>query len=152
MSTRPATGAVVVPESFAALLRGRPAEGFQTGDAWLDRLPGLVRASLQRWELTPDGPARHGLCALVLPVRRSSGEAAVLKVAWPHPEARHEHLALQLWGGNGAVRLLAADPASWTMLLERLDADRDLRDVPIDDACATIGDLLAGWTAPRRPS
>ena len=95
-------------------LRGRPAEGFQTGDAWLDRLPGLVRTSLQRWELTPDGPARHGVCALVLPVRRGGGEAAVLKVAWPHPEARHEHLALQLWGGHGAVRLLAADPATWT--------------------------------------
>ena len=151
MSTRPATGAVVVPESFAALLRGRPAEGFQTGDAWLDRLPGLVRASLQRWELTPDGPPRHGVCALVLPVRRRSGEAAALKVTWPHPEARHEHLALQLWGGHGAVRLLAADPATWTMLLERLDADRDLHDVPVEDACATIGDLLGRLDRPATP-
>ena len=41
-----------------------------------------------------------------------AGEAAALKLTWPHAEARHEHLALRLWDGHGAVRLLAADPAA----------------------------------------
>jgi streptomycin 6-kinase len=141
----------VVPASLVALLRGRPAEGFLSGDDWLDRLPGLVRESLRRWDLTPDGDALHGVCALVLPVRRTTGEAAVLKVGWPHREARHEHLALQLWGGRGAVRLLAADPASWAMLLERLDPARDLTAVPVDEACAVIGQLLRQLDRPAPP-
>ena len=141
----------VVPVSLVALLRGRPAEGYLSGDDWLDRLPGLVRESLRRWDLTPDGAPLHGVCALVLPVRRTTGEAAVLKVGWPHREARHEHLALQLWGGRGAVRLLAADPASWAMLLERLDPARDLHALPVDEACAVIGQLLGRLDRPATP-
>lgn len=141
----------VVPATLAALLRGRPAEGSLTGDQWLDRLPGLVRRSLQRWDLSPDGPAMHGVCALVLPVRRATGEEAALKLTWPHQEARYEHLALQLWGGRGSVRLLAADPAGWAMLLERLDPRQDLHDLPVDAACATIGDLLRQLDRPATP-
>jgi streptomycin 6-kinase len=136
-----------IPEPFAALLRGRAAEGGPTGDEWLDGLPGLVRECLQRWELRLDGAARHGVCALVLPVRGPSGPAA-LKLTWPHPEATHEHLALRYWAGRGAVRLLAADPPRWALLLERLDPDRDLSAEPIFDACATIGSLLAELDRP----
>ena len=132
----------VVPVSFSALVSGRDPAPYISGDAWLTRLPALVQESLARWDVTPDGNPMHGMTALVLPVRRGDGTAAVLKVTWPHPEARHEHLALQHWGGRGAVRLLAADPASWTMLLERLDDGRDLSTAPIDEACAVIGRLL----------
>ena len=132
----------VVPVSFSALVSGRDPAPCISGDAWLTRLPVLVQESLARWDVTPDGNPMHGMTALVVPVRRGDGTAAVLKVTWPHPEARHEHLALQHWGGHGAVRLLAADPASWTMLLERLDDGRDLSTAPIDEACAVIGRLL----------
>jgi len=132
----------VVPTSFSALVSGRDPAPYISGDAWLTRLPVLVQESLARWDVTPDGSPMHGMTALVVPVRRGDGSAAVLKVTWPHPEARHEHLALQHWGGHGAVLLLAADPASWTMLLERLDDGRDLNEAPIDEACAVIGSLL----------
>ena len=142
---------VVVPDAFSALVTGRDAEPHISGDEWLARLPGLVEQSLSEWELTVDGEARHGMSALVLPVRRRDGAAAVLKVTWPHDEAEHEHLALQHWGGRGAVRLLAANPGRWTMLLERLNADCDLYDVQIDDACAVIGGLLAQLDHPALP-
>jgi streptomycin 6-kinase len=132
----------LIPESFSALVAGREAAPEFSGDTWLSKLPALVEASMARWDLSPDGDPMHGVVALVLPVRRHDGSAAVLKVSWPHPEAAHEHLALQHWGGRGAVRLLAANPASWTMLLERLHSDRDLDGVPIDEACTVIGSLL----------
>ena len=93
----------------------------------------------------------HGTAALVLPVRRRDGSAVVLKVTWPHAEAEHEHLALQRWEGRGAVRLLAANPGRWAMLLERLCSDRDLYDVPIDEACTVIGDLLRQLDHPAIP-
>jgi streptomycin 6-kinase len=131
-----------VPASFSALVSGREPEPHVSGDAWLARLPALVDESLTDWDLTLDGKPMHGACALVRPVRRRDGSAAVLKVTWPHTDAQHEHLALQHWGGRGAVRLLAANPARWTMLLERLNSDQDLQDIPIDEACAVIGTLL----------
>ncbi|GAB47459.1 aminoglycoside phosphotransferase family protein [Mobilicoccus pelagius] len=105
-------------------------------------LPRLVRGALARWELSVDGATRHGQCALVVPVRLRDGTAAALKVGWPHAESRHEHLALRAWDGRGAVELLAADPARGTLLLARLDPDRDLAGVDITEACTTIGTLL----------
>lgn len=131
-----------VPESFSVLLAGREPEPYISGNAWLSRLPRLVDESLAQWDLDLDGDPVHGACALVLPVRRRDDSAAVLKVTWPHTDARHEHLVLRQWAGHGAVRLLAANPARWAILLERLDGSRDLNAVPIDEACTVIGTLL----------
>jgi len=147
------TGEVAIPEQFTRLVRGRPAEGGPDGDTWLDALPGLVEELLARWELTTDGPIRYGRCALVVPVISAADPLgpAALKITWPHAEAAQEHLALRYWAGNGAVRLLNADPHRWAMLLERLHGDRDLIGEPIDDACTVIGGLLADLDRPARP-
>jgi streptomycin 6-kinase len=118
--------------------------------AWLDRLPGVVRDLLDEWGLTPDGEATHGSTALVLPVRTDAGEAAVLKVGWPHWEAEHEALALQRWGGNGAVRLLRADPHRWALLLERLRRE-DLSERWDREACEIVGGLYARLHVPAPP-
>lgn len=142
---------IVIPESFSAGVAGRAPEPQISGDAWLLQLPGLVEASLAEWELTLDGDPMHGVCALVLPVRLRDDSTSVLKVTWPHADAAHEHLALQHWGGRGTVRLLAANPGRWTMLLERLDGSLDLQDVPIDEACQVIGGLLRQLDHPALP-
>lgn len=122
-----------------------------TGQAWLERLPQLVGDHLTRWELDPDGAPWHGECSLVLPVRRRNGQLAALKLTWPHYEARHEHLALQLWAGRGAVRLLAADPGSWCLLLERLAADRPLTGMDVLAACEVVGGLYGQLDRPAVP-
>lgn len=137
----------LIPESFASLLRDRPAEGYESGSNWLNGLPALITDLVDRWDLRIVGSSRHGTAGLVLPVASPLGPA-MLKISWPHPEAEHEHLALRYWGGRGAVRLLAADPTRWALLLERLDPDRDLSDEPIDDACEVIGTLLAELDRP----
>ncbi len=126
----------------------------RTGDAWLRDLPGLARGAALRWDLEfdPNRPLRHGACALVVPVRQHGtpepARAAVLKITWPHVAAGPEHLALRAWSGQRAVRLRAADPATWTLLLDALDADRDLAGVPIEQACTVIGGLLADLAIP----
>jgi len=118
--------------------------------AWIDGLPGVVRGLFEEWELTRDGDATHGRTALVLPVRTGAGEAAVLKVGWPHWEAEHEALALQRWGGRGAVRLLRADPHRWALLLERLEAE-DLTDHWDLQACEVVAGLYGRLHVPAPP-
>jgi streptomycin 6-kinase len=115
---------------------------------WLAKLPVLADEFMDRWQLRADGPVMHGVCALVLPVRRTDGTPAVLKLTWPHEEARYEHQALAIWNGAGAVQLLAADAGSYILLLERLHADRDLSAVPLDHAVACIGSLLRRLNTP----
>ena len=100
--------------------------------------------------MTPDGLAMHGSCALVVPVRTEPGEAAVLKVAFPDEESEHEHLALQHWGGRGAVRLLRADPRRAAMLLERLRPER-LTEVWDLEACEVVAGLYARLHVPAPP-
>lgn len=147
----------LVPAAFARDLAGRPAPPpgphgrGMSGDDWLRALPGLVRDAVDAWELRLDGPARHGVCALVVPVRRRDGTPAALKVTWPHAEAAHEHLALRAWAGAGAVRLLAADPAHHVLLLERVDADADLSLLDEEGACTVVGELLRTLDRPALP-
>ena len=43
----------------------------------------------------------------------------VLKIQWPHRESEHETAALELWNGDGAIRLVARDEPRDALLLER---------------------------------
>lgn len=135
-----------LPEGFLAYAERGPEWA-----AFLDRLPGLVRGLLAEWELAEDGPATHGHCAVVVPVRTADdGAPAVLKVGWPHWEAEHEHLALQHWHGRGAVRLLRADPRRFALLLERLHPT-DLRDLGDVEACEVVAGLYPSLHVPAPP-
>lgn len=133
---------VVLPPEWVARVSAYPADGGPTGAAWLATVPRRVDDALERWGLVVDGAPRTGWTAVVVPVVRD-GEPLVLKVTWPHPEGEHEALALRTWGGAGAVRLVAALPSDGALLLERLDADVDLRHVWVDQACEVVGGLLA---------
>ena len=143
--TRTQDAARLVPEGFRELVsRFSAAEGAVGGPSgadWAAGLPRLLAEVLDEWGLEPLGVGRTGWTAVVVPVRRG-GEAFALKVAWPHIEARDEALVLRHWAGRGAVRLAAADPSRSALLLEPLDATRDLRDLDADSACEVAGDLL----------
>jgi streptomycin 6-kinase len=94
----------------------------EEGRAWLAALPALVEAVLEDWSLTVDGePFGDGSASWVAPVTTAHGEPAVLKVGWPHPEAREEAAGLRVWDGAGAVRLLRHDADRWALLVERCE-------------------------------
>ena len=111
---------------------------------WVARLPGLLAGLLGEWELSSDGLLMHGYVAVVAPVRTTGGTAAALKVSFPDEESEHEHLALQRWGGRGAVRMLRADPHRSAMLLERLHQERllELWDLEACEIVAGLYELL----------
>ncbi len=119
--------------------------------SWVERLPGRLAALLEEWELTPDGWSMHGYCSIVVPVRTSDRETAVLKVAFDvDEESEHEHLVLRHWDGNGAVRLLRADPHRRAMLLERLHHE-DLTRLPDLEACEVVAALYPRLHLPALP-
>ncbi len=123
------------------------------GPAWADwvrRLPRLSSTILDEWELTVDGDPMSGWTALVVPVVTEAGDRAVLKLVCPGEEEEHEHLALQRWGGDGAVRMLRADPARRALLLERLHR-RDLTQVPVLEAIEIVAGLYSRLHVPALP-
>ncbi len=122
----------------------------ESAQGWRAALPRLVESLTAEWELAPEGPPTDGPDALVLPVRADDGTPAVLKLRRPHDEARHEHLALQHWHGQGSVLLLRADPRRGALLLERARRT-DLRSVDDVEACAVVGGLLARVHRPAPP-
>jgi streptomycin 6-kinase len=136
---------IEIPPTFAAYVdRG---EDFAE---WLHGLPSLVASVVEEWGLTYDGPPTHGFCALVVPVRTTSGRPAVLKLSWPHEEEEHEHLMLQALHGDGMVELYRADPRRHVMLLERLHTD-DLTSVGDAEACEVTAGLYARLHRPALP-
>ncbi|MCD9880597.1 aminoglycoside phosphotransferase family protein [Streptomyces sp. NR30] len=122
------------------------------GRAFIAGLPHLAEEFLQRWQLRLDGRPMHGVTALVLPVLRSDGTPAALKLQLPDEESEGEPVALRRWDGDGAVRLLDHDETTHTMLLERLDHTRMLSQLPgTREAVLVIARLLAHLTATPAP-
>ena len=144
--------AVPVP-AFLEARYGRSS----AGRGWLSSLPGLLADLVERWhldvDLAPGGQPWHGHGAIVVPVRQDDGSPAALKIAFPHDEALVERHALALWEGRGAVALLASDPGTCAMLLERLDAGRSLAGLAMDDAVPVWGGLVRqlGLAPDHRP-
>ncbi len=135
---------ITVPEAFATATVTR--EG-NVGHKWIDTLPALIKDLCQHWNLTVDGPVMHGYLGLVIPVRRVE-ELCVLKVSWLDESTSEEAMALSAWNGQGAVRLLASQPALGALLLERLDSRHSLNDVEIAEAVEVAGRLLRRLAIP----
>jgi streptomycin 6-kinase len=105
-----------------------------TGDErWIERLPGLLTACAERWELAIGKRLSGGLVGHVFACTTSDGRQVVLKLNPPSAasyagEPEHEAAALRAWAGRGAVELLdfAADLGA---LLTR----RALPGTPLDE-------------------
>ncbi|MFJ8655182.1 aminoglycoside phosphotransferase family protein [Streptomyces rochei] len=138
-----------VPDALAA---SQAKYNGAAGRAFIDALPELAAGFLDRWGLRLDGSAMHGWAALVLPVVAGDGTPAALKLQILDAETEGEPVALRLWDGDGAVRLLDHDPATGTMLLERLDPTRTLGHVADSrEAALVVARLLAHLTATPAP-
>ncbi|MEU6228788.1 aminoglycoside phosphotransferase family protein [Streptomyces sp. NPDC047042] len=138
-----------VPDELAATQLKYNGEA---GRAFITALPARTADFLDHWNLRVDGPAMHGVTALVLPVVRADDTPAALKLQLLDAESEGEPTALRLWNGNHAVRLLDHDPTTGTLLLERLDHTRMLSHHPdAHEATQVIADLLAHLTSVPAP-
>ena len=114
------------------------------GSEWLDRLPKLVAECAEQWDLELGPPLPGGYASYVAP----AGDA-VLKVGFPHEESEHEALALRVWAGDGAVRLLREDHERHALLLERCQPGTPLLEESDDVAGDVVASLLPRlWKLP----
>ncbi|WP_239062587.1 aminoglycoside phosphotransferase family protein [Streptomyces sp. SID13031] len=119
--------------------------------SWLEAAPELAAEYLERWKLQLDGKPLHGMASVVLPVLRTDGTPAMLKLQPPNDENESEALALRTWPDDAVVRVLEDDQASATILLERLES-RALDDLPDDtEATRILAELLARLSAVQAP-
>ena len=115
---------------------------------WLDELPALIAAALQRWPGRLGEPFDGGVTSWVAPLDRIDGSPAVLKIPHVDRETRHEPDALRAWDGNGAVRLLDHDPTTGALLLERATPGHHLSQIGADAALGVVTDLLPRLLVP----
>jgi streptomycin 6-kinase len=141
---------IVVPAELAGLHEKYSGE---EGRRWIAGLPIMAANSMDLWQLAIDGQVASGAVALIIPVVRGDGSKAVLKLQPVDDETGGEPAALRTWAGQGAVRLLEHDHGSGAMLLERLDASRDLSTMEDDLAAAQIiAELLVRLNSASAPS
>ncbi|GAA3727678.1 streptomycin 6-kinase [Spinactinospora alkalitolerans] len=127
----------------------RNVRALTDGTAWIDALPGILERLCAEWELDPGRPFDGGSCSWAAPVTTADGGRAVLKVSYPHREARGEGAALRFWDGAGAVRLLRSSPDGFALLLEACEPGGRLKDAegPPEDLLTAAAHALAGlWS------
>ena len=141
-----------MPSSFPVPDAYREIDLSPTRLAWIDTLSARARDLARRWSLVPDGESRYGLLSVVWPMRMSQGRALVLKIHADVLGPEGERLALAAARGPWLVELVDADPEARALLLERLDAERNLETMSdVDAACDVIAGLAAEITAHDAP-
>ncbi|HEX5414910.1 MAG TPA: aminoglycoside phosphotransferase family protein [Chloroflexota bacterium] len=121
---------LILPPAFLAENEESPA--------WLKALPELVGDLAVRWGLRLGTPFPAVRINYVVPAWRADGTACVFKVSRHLGDTRNEGAALRLWDGDGAARLLAAEPDLGALLIERVEPGTLLAEVAAaDDDAAT---------------
>jgi len=132
----------VAPHLPPKVARNLAAMG-ETGAIWLARLPGLVAGLERRWDIIVGEAMPNATEAYVASATSSQGEPGVLKVPIPGAQKAGRELRVLLAAqGRGYARALQHDPASGSMLLERLGPQLFQLGYPverqIEAICATL--------------
>lgn len=128
----------MMDELPTALVRNVSLYLSEAGSRWLRELPELVHGVAEQWSLSVGPPFRDLSFSYVAPATRADGTRCALKLGAPSTEFLSEIEALRYWDGDGAVRLLEAEPSAAALLLERVEPGTRLSDLAaVDDDAAT---------------
>ena len=120
--------------------------------AWLATLPGTVRYLEASWSVRVGEPFQPGGQTAWVAPTLGDDEDLVVKVVWRHPEAEHEAAGLEVWGGDGAVRVHATeavDAETVALLIERCRPGTALKARPEPEQDVVVAGLLRRlWVEP----
>lgn len=134
-----------MPVAVPSVLR-RSVEGEPGGPEWLGSLSRRAARAVERWGLRLHEPFEGGMAAWTTPATAADGADLVLKLSFPHLEARDEAAALAAWSGSGAVEIIDHDAADHALLLRRVRPGTSLRDADLPP----VEHLAAGADVLRR--
>ncbi len=118
------------------------ADASLTLDEWRQQVPDLLARVADEWDLRVGEPYSGGWAGYAVRVRTSDNTSAALKLIWPHRESEYEADALELWDGEGAVRLLRRNTDGTALLLERCEPGAFLSTLELDAALDVYVALL----------
>lgn len=132
-----------LPDRLNDTIAGWPGDG---ATDWVRRLPDLIRDAEARWGLDIHEPFRPGgVVSFAAPASRSDGSQVVYKCTIPHNEAIGEAAALRAYDGNGAVRVLASNPDTYELVVERCNPGTSAWAITkTDERNETISGLMLG--------
>jgi streptomycin 6-kinase len=128
------TSAADIPAPFRQTIAEVHGAG---GVAWLQALPALIDETAERWSLHVQPPFALSY-NYVAPAVGADGTPVVLKLGVPNPLLTREIVALGLYGGQGAARVLEADSERGCLLIERLLPGTMLAELEDDEAATAI--------------
>ena len=89
------------------------------GQKWLDNIPELLKTYETKWGLKAKGAFEDLSINYVEKAQTKNGEDVVLKIGFPEDqEFSREVSALEIYNGNGAVKILREDLDNSVLLLE----------------------------------
>lgn len=110
----------------------------EDGVEWLAQLPQMIQAAANKWELTVQRPVDNLSYNYVAHVSRKDGTPAILKMGFPNREIFTEMDTLQIYNGNGMVKLLELDRDNATFLIDRVSPGMELSDLGDDDEATRV--------------
>ncbi|HET9921081.1 MAG TPA: aminoglycoside phosphotransferase family protein, partial [Ktedonobacteraceae bacterium] len=123
----------------------------EEGRAWIERLPAILAACEERWNVTIGAPVGNLSFNYVAPAILADGTEVMLKTGLTD-EFPSQPEALRHFGGHGMVRLLAYDQQNAAMLMERLKPGTSLRAVEDDEvAISAAADVIRKLWRPLPP-
>lgn len=124
----------VTPNIDAAFAQRQIDVFGEAGREWIARLPALIDAWSERWDLRVEAPYALSY-NYVAPATRADGTRVVLKAGVPRDDIAHEFAALRHWDGDGAVRVYESDLDAGVALLEHVEPGDPI--ISLDDGAAT---------------
>lgn len=94
--------------------------GKEKGRKWLERIPSLIKKYETKWNLKSGGVFADLSINYVEKVKTKDGKDAVLKIGFPDDEVFLDEVrTLEVYDGNGAIKILKKDLDNFVVLLER---------------------------------
>jgi streptomycin 6-kinase len=90
------------------------------GGQWVEHFPDILAHCESAWGLKQISPFEDLSYNFVASAVTQTEEAVILKIGVPNPELVTEAVALRVYNGNGAARLLAFDAERGALLIEQL--------------------------------
>ena len=129
----------IIPDDFA---QARITYQGEDGQRWIQRLPTILAACEERWNITIGAPFPNLSYNYVASATHDDGRLMVVKACGPNGEFPQQSEALRLFAGHGMTALLGYDDDHEVMLLEALEPGTLLRSVQDDEKATSIAASL----------